>query len=602
MHEDLPIEEIALAGVAELKAASSPAERADAFARAVAQMFDAYYARSRQIPWLAKEAFETRNWPRSLELSQGRIAMFGASVERAAPILKSALQEHDRAGGSFWPMVEERYRALIAHRYEADLALAYLNSVRRHIYQDSWVAIAYDRDMVDRTGDRPSFLTRIEASGAMTPALAKAIFTLPAIQASWRNIDEDAALVAERMNAVLGLSDSSGLTGIDVVEAGFYRNRGAYIVGALDLGEHSNPFALALLHSEAGVYVDAVILRETTLRHVFSSTLANFHVPVTGYRELVDYLWSLMPTRPRGMHYSTVGYNHVGKVAVREQISEGLEGSGETLTHAPGPRGSVTLGVTSPSTQYVLKIMRDTPTENYKWDYFAGVEAVLDQYRQVHWMNRSGSMLDNIIYTNLSLPRAMFDEALLQDLLEDASNTVTLHRDEVFFHHLVVQRKLIPLPIYLESCSPEAAEMAVIRLGQCIRNNAASNVFNKDLDGRNYGVSTLGFVYLFDYDALERLTEIKVRTNADRESGEDDIPEWFFEEGPIFLPEELEVHLRLPNRDLRRLFREAHGELLTLEYWTRMQRLLREGKVPRVRTYPRSTQLRSPEAGLIYAS
>ncbi|MEO1316194.1 MAG: isocitrate dehydrogenase kinase/phosphatase-domain containing protein, partial [Pseudomonadota bacterium] len=70
---------------------------------------------------------------------------------------------------------------------------------------------------------------------------------------------------------------------------------------------------------------------------------------------------------------------------------------------------------------------------------------------------------------------------------------------------------------------------------------------------------------------------------------------WFFEEGPIFLPEELEAHLRLPTRDLRRLFREAHGELLTAEYWTRMQRLLREGGVPRVRTYPRATQLNPPQ-------
>ena len=59
----------------------------------------------------------------------------------------------------------------------------------------------------------------------------------------------------------------------------------------------------------------------------------------------------------------------------------------------------------------------------------------------------------------------------------------------------------------------------------------------------------------------------------------------------VFLPEEIEAHLRLPDRGLRRLFREAHGELLTVEYWTRMQHLLTEGYVPRVRTYPRSTQL-----------
>ena len=606
MPDDLQIEQIAYAGLAEIEAAASDAAKAAVFAGIIVEMFNQYYVRSRKIPWLAKQAFETRNWPRALELSQERIAIFGASIGKAVPLLKLVVQENDRIGG-FWNTVEERYRGLVRHRYEADLALAYLNSVRRHVYKNSWMPVAYDRGDVNPRDGRPSFLSRIEATGAVTPGVVRQILAVPGIAAPWRDFGGDAALVAARINDELGLPDESGasgagIAGIDVVEAGFYRNRGAYIVGGIDLGGKTVPLALALLHSEAGIYVDAVILRETTLRHVFSSTLANFHVTVTEYHELVDYLHSLMPARPRGMHYSTVGYNHVGKLAVIEQITDGLERSGEAMDHAPGPRGSVAIGFTSPSTQYVLKLIRDKPTENYKWDRFDGIAAVLDKYRRVHGINRSGSMLDNINYINLSLPREMFADALLEDLMEEASETVSLYRDEVFFAHLVVQRKLIPIPLYLENCSPEAAEMAVIRLGQCIRNNAASNVFNKDLDGRNYGVSTLGFVYLFDYDAVETLTEIKVRTNLDREDGEEDIPDWFFEDGPIFLPEELEAHLRLPDRGLRRLFREAHGELLTVEYWTRMQRLLGEGKVPRVRTYPRSTQLRLPEAGAVSES
>jgi len=601
MPDDLRIERIAYAGLAEIEAAPSDTAKAAVFAGIIVEMFNHYYIRSRRIPWLAKEAFETRNWPRALELSHERIAIFGASIGQAVPLLKLVVQENDRIGG-FWNTVEERYRGLVRHRYEADLALAYLNSVRRHVYENSWLPVAYDRGDVSPRQGRPAFLSRIEAAGAVTPEIVRQILSVPGIGAPWRDIGDDAALVAARINDELGLADGAGIAGIDVVEAGFYRNRGAYIVGGIDLGGKTVPLSLALLHSEAGVYVDAVILRETTLRHVFSSTLANFHVTVTEYHELVDYLYSLMPARPRGMHYSTVGYNHVGKLAVMEQITEGLERPGEALDHAPGPPGSVAIGFTSPATQYVLKVIRDEPTENYKWDRFDGVAAVLDKYRRVHGINRSGSMLDNINYINLSLPRSMFGEALLEDLMEAASETVSLYRDEVFFAHLVVQRKLIPIPLYLEDCSPEAAEMAVIRLGQCIRNNAASNVFNKDLDGRNYGVSTLGFVYLFDYDAVETLTEIKVRTNLDRVDGEEDVPDWFFEEGPIFLPEELEAHLRLPDRDLRRLFREAHGELLTVDYWTRMQRLSNEGKVPRVRTYPRSTQLRLPETGVINAS
>ena len=103
----------------------------------------------------------------------------------------------------------------------------------------------------------------------------------------------------------------------------------------------------------------------------------------------------------------------------------------------------------------------------------------------------------------------------------------------------------------------------IVNLGHCIKNNAAANVFNKDLDARNYGVSLFHKVYLFDYDALEPLTRVKVRSNAGRFEGEDDVPDWFYEDGVVFLPEEIESGFRLRDRALRRLFRDVHGDLMT---------------------------------------
>jgi isocitrate dehydrogenase kinase/phosphatase len=132
----------------------------------------------------------------------------------------------------------------------------------------------------------------------------------------------------------------------------------------------------------------------------------------------------------------------------------------------------------------------------------------------------------------------------------------------------------------------------VVNLGHCIRNNAAANIFNKDLDGRNYGVSRFLKVYLFDYDAVEPLTEIKIRTNQDRFDGEEDVPDWFFESGYVFLPEETDVGLRISDRALQDLFREEHGELMTLDYWEGVQRALQKGLVPRLRVYPDETRLR----------
>ncbi len=131
----------------------------------------------------------------------------------------------------------------------------------------------------------------------------------------------------------------------------------------------------------------------------------------------------------------------------------------------------------------------------------------------------------------------------------------------------------------------------IVSLGHCIRNNAATNIFNKDLDSRNYGVGRYGRVFLFDYDAVEKLTEVKIRTNTDREPGEEAVPEWFFENGVIFLPEEIDYGMQLASRYARRCFREENSDLMTVEYWEEVQQKLLRGEVPELRMYPVGSRL-----------
>jgi isocitrate dehydrogenase kinase/phosphatase len=156
---------------------------------------------------------------------------------------------------------------------------------------------------------------------------------------------------------------------------------------------------------------------------------------------------------------------------------------------------------------------------------------------------------------------------------------------------LIVQLKIIPLPVFLENASESETREVIINLGQCIRNNAATNIFNKDLDSRNYGVGRYGRVFLFDYDAVEKLIDVKIRTNMDREPGEEAVPDWFFEEGVIFLPEELLHGMQLMNRYARNCFREENLDLLGVQYWEEVQRTLLRGEVPELQMYPDACKL-----------
>ncbi|GIT71725.1 MAG: hypothetical protein Ct9H300mP28_15390 [Pseudomonadota bacterium] len=48
----------------------------------------------------------------------------------------------------------------------------------------------------------------------------------------------------------------------------------------------------------------------------------------------------------------------------------------------------------------------------------------------------------------------------------------------------------------------------------------------------------------------------------------------------VFLPEEIESGLRIPNRSLRKLFREVHGDLLEVDYYIKIPEELNSGKYP----------------------
>lgn len=561
-------------------------------AQCILQEFDTYYKESRQIPSCAQQAFENRDPQESLSLSIRRLNIYGETIVSLASQLGRVfpMLEHDEQR---WFKVTDSYLPLIEGRYEEDLARAFIQSVRRLIYKDEWQPLDYVY-----SGKRPDTHRKVvKCYSGGSRLLAKTvldILSIPSFSVPYRNAERDAQEVARRVNAYLSHHENEPyeINAIRMIDAGFFRNRGAYIVGSIELvNGNRHPLVISLENSEDGIFVHAVLMSEADAHNIFSSTLANFHVTNAYYHELSSELFNVMPHRPLGLHYSTIGFNHIGKVAVMDELQKEMSESPEALDTAVGFRGTVAIGFTIPPSGYVLKIIRDKPTDGYKWGTFEGVESVLRKYKRVHEINRTGSMLDNLVYSNIKLQKSWFAPELLEEMINAASESVSVRRNTVTFEHLIIQLKVTPFPVYLETATEEEAEIAVINLGHCIKNNASANIFNKDLDGRNYGVSPFGKVYLFDYDAVEVFTDVKVRTNTGRFDGEEDIPDWYFEDGVVFLPEEMEAGLRIPNRKLSRLFRTVHADLMTVPYWEDLQNDLLNGRVPRIKVYPDEARL-----------
>jgi len=573
----------------------APDDKVAAASQLLLAIFDLFYCQLCEYPYRAKRAFEERDPHASIQISSERLGLYSRYIREHGPRICHAFPAL-AADETAWDAIDRVFVAMIVDRYEADIAFSFVHSLRRNIVHGLWRPVAYSFPPPSklRALSMASVYRRIPLSGPVDLDTLRRALQIPKFDAPFRDLDADGERVLERLAGLLPASAPP--TALDVVEAGFYRDRSAFLVARWVLqGEGFMPFVVAYLNGPQGIFVDAVLHLEADIHNLFSSALANFHVTTRLYYQTCVFLFSLMPRRPLGHHYSTIGYNHVGKVVILQEIEAQVRNSGQRLRRSPGVAGTVALGFTFDACSYHLKVIRDQPTSSYKWGTFPGVEAVVDKYRVVHEINRAGNMLDNVMYFNLRLDRDLFEPELLEELCTQAAGSAQLDGEYLLLRTLIVQLKIVPLPVFLDAADESKIRTVIRSLGHCIRNNAATNIFNKDLDSRNYGVGRHGRVFLFDYDAVEKLTDVKIRTNTDLEPGEEGVPSWFFEEGVIFLPEELALGMQFKNDFALRCFREENGDLLRVAYWQDVQQKLLTGEVPELRIYPRSTKL-IPEA------
>ena len=576
-----------------LAACTDSTARISAAALVILAVYDDFYSQLCEYPHRAQRAFEAMDAHASVRISHERLGLYSRYIAEHGPRVLAAFPAL-ATDPSVWDALDRLFMAMIVDRYDADIAFSFAHSIRRNIGRGLWKPVAYSFPPPSklRAYSMASVHRRLLVRGRIDAELLCAALRVPNFSVPFRDLNGDARKIRARVEQLLGGGvGGASAVALDVIDAGFFRDRSAFIVGRWILADDGIvPFVVALLNSPDGIYADAVLHRVSDIHDLFSSALANFHVTTRLYYQTCVFLFSLMPRRPFGHHYSTIGFNHVGKVAILNEINEQVR-RGHRLERSPGVPGTVALGFTFDACAYHLKVIRDQPTNSYKWGAYPGVAAVCDKYRTVHEINRAGSMLDNVMYFNLRLDREMFDPALLDEICREAAGSVQVDLDGVYLRVLIVQLKIVPLPVFLETADDTATRAVMVSLGNCIRNNAATNIFNKDLDSRNYGVGRYGRVFLFDYDAVEKLTEVKIRTNIGREPGEEGVPDWFFEDGVIFLPEELEYGLQLKSSYARRCFREENADLLGVEYWRDVQQKLQRGEVPGLKMYPDSTKL-----------
>jgi isocitrate dehydrogenase kinase/phosphatase len=374
----------------------------------------------------------------------------------------------------------------------------------------------------------------------------------------------------------------------DVLTPVFYRNKGAYLIGRLWTGSRVVPMAMALVHPPEGVTVDALLLNENDLSIVFSFAHSYFLVDVERPHELVAFLHSILPRKRLAELYISLGYHKHGKTELYRDLLECLEASGERFLRAPGERGMVMSVFTLPGYDLVVKVIKDRFSEPKRLTR----GQVMSRYQLVFRHDRAGRLVDAQEFEHLDFPRARFAPELLDELSGEAGRTVSVDGERVIIRHAYIERRVVPLDVYVRLADAESAQHAAIDFGFAIKDLAASNIFPGDFFLKNFGVTRHGRVVSYDYDELNLLTNLRFRPMPQAASDDEVLAAepWFHVADTDVFPEEFRTFLRLPP-GLDDVFNEAHSDLFELEFWTSIQNRLEMGEVIDVFAYSGARRL-----------
>ncbi len=582
----------------------------EAVARMILAGFDRHYSLFRYSAQRAKALFESGDWHGIQQLSRERIEYYDTRVRECAAALGQALRGTTRAHTApdtaltgeqieFWLAAKTSYITLLAGHRQPECAETFFNSVscrilHRNYFNNDFLFVrpAVATDYID--GEHPSYRAYYPLTEGLLPSLTRMAADF-GLAAPYHDLPADVRRMARMGLRHLRRTLPRGLgkrlapdCQIQVLNTLFFRNKGAYIVGRLINQTAIHPFAVALLHTPSGhIQFDALLHTSDDLSTLFSFTRAYFLVDMEASAAYVDFLSSLFPRKPKAEIYTTIGLQKQGKTLFYRDFLHHLSHSRDAFDYAPGIQGMVMTVFTLPSYPYVFKLIRDRIAKEGMTE-----ETVRRKYQMVKMHDRVGRMADTWEYSLVALPKRRFSRRLLEGLRAEVPSLIEETEDTLLLKHVYIERRMTPLNLYLAHASDGALEEAVRQYGQAIRELAAANIFPGDMLYKNFGVTRLGRIVFYDYDEIQRMTEMHFRRipPAPNEEAELASEPWYPVGPNDVFPEEFR-HFLLGDPRVRAAFLAHHAELLEAQWWQDCRQRAAQGRIEDIFPYDNARRL-----------
>ncbi|MGM9487074.1 bifunctional isocitrate dehydrogenase kinase/phosphatase [Ideonella sp. YS5] len=570
--------------------------RAFDIAHAMLDGFNKHYRLFREVGRSAKQRYEQADWHGQQRAQRERIEFYDRRVEENAERLQNEFKAHSLPM-DVWQQIKLHYIGLLTNHHQPECAETFFNSVTTKILHRSYFhnefifvrpAISTEYIENDEPGDAPTYRAYYPTRDTLHEAVVRMVTNFQ-LQRPFADLDRDVDDVVAAMVRKLGDFRPRANFQIQVLSSLFYRNKGAYAVGKIVNGFSELPFALPILHDAQGqLTIDAALFGEDDLLLLFSFARAYFLVDMEVPSAYVTFLRSLMPRKPRWELYNAIGLQKQGKNIFYRDFLYHLRHSSDRFRIAPGIKGMVMLVFDLPSFPFVFKVIKDY----YPPQKDTTRAEIMRKYRLVKEHDRVGRMADTLEFSNVAFPRSRFEDELIEELQKFCPSLLEISdRDgdgqpEVILNHVYIERRMIPLNIFLADATRQQMEHAVLEYGNAIKDLVAANIFPGDMLWKNFGVTRHGKVVFYDYDEIEYITDCNFRRVPAPRHEEDEMSGevWYSVGRHDVFPETFGPFL-LGNPAVREIFMKHHAELLDADFWQSHKQRIAAGHVHDVFPY-----------------
>jgi isocitrate dehydrogenase kinase/phosphatase len=570
--------------------------RAFDIASTLIEGFNRHYRLFREASAQAKDRFERADWHGQQRAQRERIEFYDLRVQEAVERLQTGFQA-GALGMDVWQQVKLHYIGLLTNHRQPELAETFFNSVTTHILHRDYFhndfifvrpAVSTEYIENDEPTAKPTFRAWYPTRPTLRETLAEIVRSFD-LQGPWEDFERDLDDVHAAADTAIGQDRLRTNFQLQVLSSLFFRNKGAYVIGKIVNGHVETPFALPILHAADGAfYIDAALFGEDDLQRLFSFVRAYFLVEMEIPSAYVQFLRSMMPRKPRSEIYNALGLQKQGKTLFFRDFQFHLRHSTDAFRIAPGIKGMVMLVFDLPSYPFVFKLIKDY----YPPQKDTSRALIKSKYLLVKQHDRVGRMADTLEFSNVAFPRARFTDELIAEIEKFAPSLLEISdrdgdgHEEVILKHVYIERRMIPLNIYLQDATPAQLEHAVIEYGNAIKDLVAANIFPGDMLWKNFGVMRHNKVVFYDYDEIEYVTDCNFRRVPTPRNEEEEMSgEIWYSVGPKDVFPETFGPFLLGNPAVRAVFMKHHADLLDAAFWQGHQARIRAGHVHDVFPY-----------------